>query len=230
MTDRQSEQAAVPSPEDFASAWASKCEELARETATVAALRAVLRHVVEAPEGDQRMLAMVVAQVVVQIDEARQDEAFMARLDQIRRNATPTSEAKKAAAPSVHDLAFEMAHDDVLTAWRVRNAALAVAATFVHPGPDHADMTARQALVREWVQDGHDQVEGENRKRTEMLQRMIRAERVVDALDSVLEQLACDHRGRLGMEVDPECARCESLDPLRVAYEAARTDRNVPGS
>jgi hypothetical protein len=77
----------------------------------------------------------------------------------------------------VYDQAFEMAHDDVLTAWRVRNAALAVAATFVHPGPDHADMTARQALVREWVSDGHDQVEEENHQRTEMLRRMVEAER-----------------------------------------------------
>ncbi len=87
---------------------------------------------------------------------------------------------------SVEDTAFDMAHDDVLTAWRVRNAALAVAAAFVHPGPDHADMTARQALVREWVSEGHDQVEAENHQRTQMLNRMIRAERESERLRAAM--------------------------------------------
>lgn len=100
---------------------------------------------------------------------------------------TPTGEQV-----TVQDLAFEMAHDDVLTAWRVRNAALAVAAAFVHPGPDHADMTARQALVREWVSDGHDQVEEENHQRTQMLRRMVRAEQALRDVMSVTDDEVLD--------------------------------------
>lgn len=76
--------------EEFAAAWASKCEELARETATVAALREVIRGFVEAEPGWQREAALVAAQVVVLIDEARQDEDFMGRLDRIRRDCRTT--------------------------------------------------------------------------------------------------------------------------------------------
>lgn len=77
---------------------------------------------------------------------------------------------------AVLDAAFDLAHDDVLTAWRVRNAALAVAASFVHPGPDWEDEQARKRLVEEWVGDGHDQVAEENRQRLVAVQRMIAAE------------------------------------------------------
>lgn len=80
--------------EEFAAAWVSKCEELARETATVSALREVIRGFVEAPEGWQRAAAQVAAQVVVLIDEARQDEDFMGRLDRIRRDCRTTPTGK----------------------------------------------------------------------------------------------------------------------------------------
>lgn len=67
-------------------------------------------------------------------------------------------------------------HDDVLTALRVRNAALTRAAAHFHPGTDAADDTIRQSLIEEWVTDGHEQVAEENRQRTQMLQRMLAAE------------------------------------------------------
>lgn len=73
---------------------------------------------------------------------------------------------------------------DVLTAWRVRNAALQAAAAFAHPGPDGEDYKIRREMVREWVQEGHDEVDEENRQRTQMLARMIRAE---DALRLMVE-------------------------------------------
>lgn len=128
----------------------------------------------------------------------------------------------------VHDLAFEMASDDVLTAWRVRNAALHAAASFVHPGPDHADMTAREALVREWVTDGHDQVEMENRQRHQMLVRMIRAEDEVKVL--------CELASRLALHLDQMCEhyyerRYESVEfPCGGCFEAVDNwNRHVAG-
>lgn len=86
--------------------------------------------------------------------------------------------------PTISDLRaqIEVLENDVLTAWRVRNAALAVAATFIHNGPDYEDEQARKRLVEEWVGDGHDRVEEENRQRLVAIQRMIAAERAVEDL------------------------------------------------
>lgn len=88
---------------------------------------------------------------------------------------------------AVLDAAFEMANADVLTAWRVRNAALAVAAAFVHPGPDWEDEQARKRIVEEWVSDGHEQVAEENRQRLVAIQRMIAAEAENEQLRDALE-------------------------------------------
>ena len=86
MADRVLDGLGYPLPEDFAATWASKCEELARETATVGALRAVIRSLVEAPKGWQKEAAWAAAQTVLLIDEARQDPDFMGRLDAVRRS------------------------------------------------------------------------------------------------------------------------------------------------
>ena len=83
--------------------------------------------------------------------------------------------------------------DDVLTAWRVRNAALAVAASFLHPGPDHADYTIRRAMVEEWVGEGHDRVAEEDRQRQEALRRMIAAEAEADRYRKALERFGGHH-------------------------------------
>jgi hypothetical protein len=48
MATEHGEKGAYPQPEDFAAAWASKCEELARETAKVTALTSIIVGVVEA--------------------------------------------------------------------------------------------------------------------------------------------------------------------------------------
>lgn len=81
--------------EDFAAAWASKCEELARETAKVTALVAVIRGVVEAsrpytPKA-QRDEAWAAVGAITLLDEARQNEDFMDRLARVREQyATPS--------------------------------------------------------------------------------------------------------------------------------------------
>lgn len=86
-------------------------------------------------------------------------------------------------------------HDDVLTVLRVRNAALTQAAAHIHPGPDGADDAIRQSLIEEWVTEGHDRVAGENRQRTQMLIRMLDAERERDEARAEVERLAggCPH-------------------------------------
>jgi hypothetical protein len=122
---------------------------------------------------------------------------------------------------AVADAAFEMASTDVLTAWRVRNAALAVAASFVHPGPDWEDEQARKRLVEEWVSDGHDQVAEENRQRLVAIQRMIAAERVAslaDDMSNVLEALREQWTG-----TDREV----HVQMLIDAYEQAASDREL---
>lgn len=43
-------------------------------------------------------------------------------------------------------------------------------------------------------------------------------EAVVVALGPVLDLWACDHVPRLGVKVDPECARCQTMGSLRGAY------------
>jgi hypothetical protein len=79
---------AVPSLEDFASAWASKCEELARETAKVTALIGVIRGVVEATRPgttkEQREAAHDAVRAITLVDAARSDEDFMDRLARVR--------------------------------------------------------------------------------------------------------------------------------------------------
>lgn len=42
-------------------------------------------------------------------------------------------------------------------------------------------------------------------------------EAIVTALRPVMALWACDHTPRLGVTVDPECARCRSMGPLREA-------------
>lgn len=77
-----------PQPEDFAACWASKCEELARETAKVTALTGIIRGVIEAsrPGTPREVLrqAWRAAGAVIAVDEARQDEDFMDRLARVR--------------------------------------------------------------------------------------------------------------------------------------------------
>lgn len=74
--------------EDFAAAWASKCEELARETAKVSALIEVIRNVIKSSRPgtppEQRHAAWRAAGAVIRVDERRQDEDFMARLARVR--------------------------------------------------------------------------------------------------------------------------------------------------
>lgn len=87
-TPHTGEKGAYPQPEDFAAAWASKCEELARETAKVTALTSIIVGVVEASRPGttkaQREEAWAAVGAVTLVDEARQDEDFMARLDRVR--------------------------------------------------------------------------------------------------------------------------------------------------
>ena len=63
--------------------------------------------------------------------------------------------------------------NDVLTAWRVRNAALKVAASFVLPGPDGQDYIDRDRLVREWVEQGHDEVAADDAQRFALMREVI---------------------------------------------------------
>jgi hypothetical protein len=92
-TTHHGENAAVPSPEDFASAWASKCEELARETAKVTALIGVIRGVVEATRpgttAEQREAAHDAVRAITLVDDARSDEDFMDRLARVRERHEP---------------------------------------------------------------------------------------------------------------------------------------------
>lgn len=118
-----------------------------------------------------------------------------------------TPNGEKGTGDSVHDLAFEMAADDVLTAWRIRNAALAVAASFVHPGPDGEDYKARRELVESWVSEGHDEVAAENFQRTQMLGRMVRAEREVERLRGLLAAA-----GLFDHDHSPPCVTCMEAD------------------
>lgn len=70
----------------------------------------------------------------------------------------------------------ELLEGDVLRFLRQRNAALERAAAHFHPGPDGADDIIRRELVREWVDEGHDRVDEEDRQRLVAVQRMIAAE------------------------------------------------------
>lgn len=141
----------------------------------------------------------------------------------------PTCETVQPDGP-VLDAAFDMASADVLTAWRVRNAALAVAASFVHPGPDWEDEQARKRLVAEWVSEGHDQVEGENHQRLVAVQRMIAAEALVRDLGAHLTAL-CDHpdnyADRYNVRDGRPCAGCYDA---RDAFTAWATEREIPES
>ena len=84
----------------------------------------------------------------------------------------------------------ELLEEDVLRFLRQRNAALERAAAEIHPGPDGADDIIRREMVREWVDEGHDRVDEEDRQRLTAIQRMIAAEvraGIADELAAALE-------------------------------------------
>lgn len=82
-------------PVAFGAAWRSKCEDLARETAKVTALIGVIRGVIEAarPGTPPEVLeqAWRAAAAVIAVDEARQDEDFIARLERVRAELSASS-------------------------------------------------------------------------------------------------------------------------------------------
>lgn len=54
---------------------------------------------------------------------------------------------------------------------------------------------------------------------------------LLDALAPIIDLWACDHRPRLGVDVDPECPRCESMGTLRRTFAwAMRETKPAPPS
>ena len=83
----------------------------------------------------------------------------------------------------------ELLEEDALRFLRQRNAALERAAADIHPGPDGADDIIRREMVREWVDEGHDRVDEEDRQRLTAIQRMIAAEARCGAAEAALTDL-----------------------------------------
>lgn len=83
-----------------------------------------------------------------------------------------------ATVVALHD-EVERIEDDLTRALRVRNEALLAAAEELHPGPDGQDYLDREALIREWVDDGHERVDAMNAKQLECVQRVARLRTVL---------------------------------------------------
>ncbi|MGE4425464.1 MAG: hypothetical protein AB7G37_03315 [Solirubrobacteraceae bacterium] len=92
-------------------------------------------------------------------------ERVLLELD-LNRMAVELADEPAASLPEEHpqgpgeiaDRALELAADDVRYAWEVRNRALKVAAEYLFPGPDGEDELGREALIRQWLEQAHDEV------------------------------------------------------------------------